>query len=65
MTTAQFKKDALKLGVKVYSVRKYSNKDGEGYTVTYAYVLSKNAVSTQKVANYHELTLEEILLRFS
>lgn len=60
MTIAGFKKTMLTKGTKVYSVRKYNNKHGEGYTITYAHLLGNNAISTEKTDNFHELTLSEI-----
>lgn len=49
MTTQQFKKEAEKNGLKIYSVRSIQSKDGywNGYKVTGAHFLGENTISGQ------------------
>lgn len=61
MNASQFKKAAKLDGMIVYRVRKYSNKYGSGYTVTYASQMSENTVSTESTKDFHEMELQEIL----
>ena len=56
-----FRKEAEKTGRKVYSVRKYKNKHGEGYDIVYAAILNASTVSVQQKRSFHEMTLEDII----
>jgi len=60
-----FRKEAAKTGRKVYSVRKYTNRHGEGYTIEYAAILNESTVSTQQKRSFHEMSLEDIISEWS
>ncbi len=61
MNASQFKKAAKEDNVLVYRVRKYYNKNGSGYTVTFAHQLSESTSSTETTKHFHEMDLQEIL----
>jgi hypothetical protein len=56
-----FRKLAEQAGRKVYSVRKYKNRHGEGYTIEYAAILNAYTVSTQQKRSFHKMELQDIL----
>jgi hypothetical protein len=60
-----FRKEAEKTCRKVYSVRKYKNRHGEGYDITYAAILGPSTVSVQQKRSFHEMSLQDIINQWS
>lgn len=64
MKTLEFKKEARRQNVVVYSVRTFTENGNNGLEITYAYDYGNGAVSTQKIDTFYNTPKEDAFNQF-